>query len=259
VEWDNDCINQVLSVCGDPTCAQVCDHSPCDIGVALDSTCNECTAMVCFLDPSCCTDDGDPLTDDWDQSCVDQVAQQCGVQCEPGANLCSEATPIVPGTIYGTLLGSSNDGKETGNNSNRSGDVWYEYTQGVADDMLLDTCTTERSYAIDTVISVHAGATVFDRCPGNQQNEIIENDDWQLGLTEACSGLPLPRLLDSGVPLAGIYAIAPGETVVIRVAHHDDSVRNNFTLKLLPEPEAWLALVAGAGALGALSRRRARR
>jgi len=177
VEWDNWCIDRVLELCLDPSCAQVCDHNPCEVGGALDSTCSECTAEVCFLDPSCCTDDGDPLTDDWDASCVNKVQQGCGVQCEPGANLCSEAIPIRLGTIYGTLLGSTNDGKESGNNSNRSGDVWYEYTQGAADDMVLSTCTTQRSYAIDTVLSVHEGATVLDRCPGNKVNEILENDD----------------------------------------------------------------------------------
>jgi len=31
-EWDQNCIDQVLEVCGDPTCKQVCSHSPCVIG-----------------------------------------------------------------------------------------------------------------------------------------------------------------------------------------------------------------------------------
>jgi hypothetical protein len=131
--------------------------------------------------------------------------------------------------------------------------VWYEYTQGAADDMVISTCATERSFAIDTVLSVHEG------CPGRQNNEIIENDDWRLGpAPEACFGIATPNLVDAGVPLGASLALEPGETVVIRVAHHADSVRNNFQLRVLPEPEAWLALVAGAGALGALSRRRAR-
>jgi hypothetical protein len=270
VEWDDNCIDQVLTVCGDPTCAQVCDHNPCEIGVALDSTCNECTALVCFEDPSCCTDDGDPLTDDWDASCVAKVEQECGVQCEPGANACSQAKPIHAGQIYGNLLassewvcsdttpkelcttdvdcdpgktcieiivGSSNDGCESGHNSCRSGDVWYSYTQGEAGDMVISTCSTQRSYAIDTVVSVHAGETIQDRCPGKPTNEILENDDWDLGLTQACSLFADPNNFDSALPLAGIYALDPGETVVIRVAHHDDSVRNNFTLRVLDQPE----------------------
>jgi hypothetical protein len=119
--------------------------------------------------------------------------------------------------------------------------------------MVLSTCSTQRSFGIDTVLSVHTG------CPGRPNNEIISNDDWTLGpANQACFGTASPNNLDSALPLAGSYALDPGETVVIRVAHHDDSVRGNFELKVLPEPEVWLALVAGAGALGALSRRRAR-
>jgi hypothetical protein len=138
--------------------------------------------------------------------------------------------------------------------------VWYEYTQGEADDLVLSTCTTQRSFAIDTVLSVHEGATVFDRCPGKKNNRLVANDDWGIpgGYPQACTFDPQPYNVDAGLSLSGIYELDPGETVVIRVAHHDDSIRNNFQLRVLPEPEAWLALVAGAGALGALSRRRAR-
>jgi hypothetical protein len=75
---------------------------------------------------------------------------------------------------------------------------------------------------------------------------------------QACFGTPGPNNVDAALPLGGVYALEFGETVLIRVAHHDDSIRGNFHLRVLPEPEAWLALVAGAGALGALSRRRAR-
>ena len=253
VEWDDNCVDEVLLICGDVSCAAACSHSPCEIGDPLDSTCNSCTALVCSQDPGCCIDDGDPLTDDWDASCVLKVEQECVYQCEPGANICSNALPIHPGKIFGTLLGSSNDGCESGQNSCRSGDVWYSYTQGAADDMELYTCATQRSFAIDSVLSVHTG------CPGKRNNEIVSNDDWMLGqLPQACLGTTAPNNLDSALPLGGVFALDPGETVVIRVAHHDDSVRGNFELRVLPEPEVWLALVAGAGALGALSRRRAR-
>jgi hypothetical protein len=258
-EWDQYCVGQVLVICGDPRCEQVCSHSPCEIGGAIDSTCNSCTAAVCFVHPECCTDDGDPLTDDWSATCVLAVQQECGIQCEPGADQCSNATPIHTGTIIGTLLGASNDGCESGHNSCSSADVWYEYTQLEDQDMLVSTCATQRSFGIDTVVSVHEGATVQERCPGRPNNEIIENDDWRLGpAPQACFGIATPNLVDAAVPLGASLALEPGETVVIRVAHHADSVKNNFQLRVLPEPEGWLALVAGAGALGALSRRRAR-
>jgi hypothetical protein len=200
------------------------------------------------------------LTDDWSAACVTKFEEDCVAQCEPGANICSNALPITRGKIFGTLLGASNDGCASGDGggagvSCRSGDVWYTYTQGPDDveDMLLFTCATQRSFAIDTTLSVHTG------CPGRRNNEIIANDDWMLGpANQACFGTPSPSNLDSAVPLAGINMLEDGETVVIRIAHHDDSVRGNFELRVMPEPEAWLALVAGAGALGALSRRRAR-
>jgi hypothetical protein len=125
--------------------------------------------------------------------------------------------------------------------------------------MVISTCSTQRSFAMDSVVSVHEGATVLDRCPGKPTNEIRENDDWALGsASTACLASPNPKNVDAALTLGGIYALDPGETVVIRVAHHDDSIVNNFQLRVLPEPGAWLALVAGGGALGALSRRRAR-
>lgn len=256
-DWDQSCIDLVLGLCEDPTCAQICDHNPCDVGGPLDSTCNSCTALVCFLDPGCCTDDGDPSTDDWDASCVAKVTQECGYQCEPGENICSNATPITTGKIFGTLLGANNDGCESGHNSCSAADVWYSYTQPIDQDMLLSTCATQRSFAIDTVVSVHEG------CPGKANNEIASNDDHVINegggnAPAACILDPTPTNVDAGVALEGALSIAAGETVVIRVAHHASSLRNPFELRFLPEPGAWLALVAGAGALGALSRRRAR-
>jgi hypothetical protein len=250
VEWDDNCVDLVLPLCGDPSCVQVCSHNPCEIGEALDSTCNSCTALVCFNHPECCTDDGDPLTDDWDAVCVSYVQQECLYQCDPGADICSQALPINAGRIFGTLLGSSNDGCASSENgpsgvSCRSGDVWYTYTQGaLGQDMTISTCATQRSFGIDTVVSVHTG------CPGRTNNELVANDDYALGDSPlACILDANPKNLDAAVPLEGVFALEPGETVVIRVAHHDDSVRENFDLKVLPEPEVWLALVAGAGAL----------
>jgi hypothetical protein len=109
--------------------------------------------------------------------------------------------------------------------------VWYEYTQGAADDMVLSTCSTQRSFGIDTVLSVHT------ECPGSPNNEIISNDDGMLGLVpQACANDPAPVDVDSALPLGGAYALDPGETAVIRVAHHDDSVRNNFELRILAVP-----------------------
>ena len=246
-EWDDFCIEKVLTECKDWTCAAACSHSPCETGAPLDSTCTSCAAEVCFQDPSCCTDD-------WDQFCVAQVQTVCGYQCEPGANSCANALPVSSGRTFGTLTGSTNDGCETGNDSCRSGDVWYEYTQMVDQAFSVSSCGTERSFGIDTVLSVHTG------CPGMKNNEIRANDDYLLGLIPTtCNFAPSPHFLDAALPVGGSWGLQVGQTVVIRVAHHDDSIRGNFELRILPEPEVWMALVAGAGALGVLSRGRARR
>jgi len=241
--WDENCVDEVLSVCGDPICAQECNHNPCEVGEYLDASCNPCVASICAQDPSCCTDDGDPLTDDWDASCVLKIqdnTDKCGYKCEPGADECGDALPITPGKFFGTLLGSSPDGCESGNNSCQSGSVWYEYTQGPADGMMLMTCATQRSFGIDTVLSVHEGTTVAERCTQSpSQNEALENDDHLLGLLPlACQNDPQPTNLDSALPLSGFYALDPGETVVIRIAHHTDSTRNPFEFRLLPESTA---------------------
>ncbi|MBW2693214.1 MAG: hypothetical protein JRE57_11365 [Deltaproteobacteria bacterium] len=245
--WDDFCIEKVLTECGDWICAAACKHNLCEVGEPLDSTCNTCAAQVCFEDPICCTDT-------WDSTCIGLVGTVCNHQCTPGANSCADATPVFTGGAFGTLTDSTNDGSESGNDSGRSGDVWYTYTHVVDQQFNISTCKTERSFGIDTVLSVHEG------CPGTKNNEIRANDDWKLGLAPtACFDADPTRFLDSAIPVGGGFGLDIGQTVLIRVAHHDDSVRGNFELRLLPEPEVWMALVAGAGSLAALSRRRARR
>jgi hypothetical protein len=245
--WDDFCIEKVLTECGDWICAAACSHNLCEEGEPLDSTCNTCAAQVCFEDPSCCGDT-------WDSTCVELVGSECDHQCTPGANSCADATPVYTGTAFGTLTGSTNDGSESGNVSGRSGDVWYTYTHIVDQEFRVSTCKTERSFGIDTVLSIHEG------CPGTRNNEIRTNDDWKLGLApDACNDADPSYFLDSAIPVGGVYGLEIGQTVLVRVAHHDDSVRGNFELRLLPEPRVWMALVAGAGTLAALSRRRARR
>jgi hypothetical protein len=270
--WDDNCVGQVLSICGLPNCAQICSHYPCEVGEALDPACNPCIASVCASNPSCCTDDGDPLTDDWDASCIAALSDNnafCGYQCEPGADSCIDALPITPGKYLGTLEDSSPDGcsSEPDPGTCQGGSVWYQYTQGMADSMELSTCATQRSFAIDTTLTVYGGTDLFNICSnvGNippNPAEILASDDYRFGLSgDACDddlgAIELTRL-DAALPLAGIFALDPGETVAIRIAHHPESGRNPFEFRLLPEPAAWQSLLAGVGALVALSRRRAR-
>jgi hypothetical protein len=243
--WDDSCIEKVLTVCQDLACAAACSHNPCETGEPLDSTCHGCAAMVCFTDPSCCTDA-------WDEECVWRVENQCGYQCNAGENRCADAIPVSNGKVFGTLFGASNDGCESGHTSCRSKDVWYSFTPVVDQDIVISSCSTERSFGIDTVVSVHGG------CPGGVANEIASNDDWQLGSApSACTGMG-DYFLDSALRIGfdGFGRLPVGEPVLIRVSHYDLTPEGNFELRILPEPELWIAIAAGCGALGALARRK---
>jgi len=75
VAWDNACVSQVASVCGQADCiGAACDHSPCVEGAALDAGCDACVAQICDVDPFCCDAE-------WDAICVDQVASVCDLTC----------------------------------------------------------------------------------------------------------------------------------------------------------------------------------
>ena len=63
--WDDACVEQVLSVCGDTMCAAACEHSPCESGGPLDATCQPCVTFICAADPLCCSSQ-------WDSTCIDR-------------------------------------------------------------------------------------------------------------------------------------------------------------------------------------------
>ncbi len=77
--WDDLCVDQVQSVCGDPSCsagnANACAHDKCTAGGKLDADCDDpCVAQVCAEDPYCCNNA-------WDSICVGEVASICGDSC----------------------------------------------------------------------------------------------------------------------------------------------------------------------------------
>ena len=57
------------------SCSPPCAHDVCVTGVALDSACSECVALVCGSDSWCCTFS-------WDSICVDEAQDWCGVVCD---------------------------------------------------------------------------------------------------------------------------------------------------------------------------------
>lgn len=88
-EWDASCIARVASEC-DASCgetAQGCEHDVCVTGGGMvqNSTCSDCVADVCSVLPACCTEDGDPLTEEWGADCVELASFSCGT---PGSSIC---------------------------------------------------------------------------------------------------------------------------------------------------------------------------
>lgn len=59
-----------------------CAHDKCDTGARLAASCDECVALICAADPSCCTGT-------WDSDCVDMVGTVCDATCgTTGAGSC---------------------------------------------------------------------------------------------------------------------------------------------------------------------------
>lgn len=86
--WDETCVAQVQSVCGQsctapppPTDAgadadaSTCAHPICAAGGALAAACDGCATQVCGSDPYCCAVA-------WDATCVSEVTSICGRSCK---------------------------------------------------------------------------------------------------------------------------------------------------------------------------------
>jgi hypothetical protein len=81
VLWDRICVQEADAFCGLE--CEGCSHDQCNVGEALDASCDTCTATVCDFDPYCCEQA-------WDSRCVTEASQVCGLQCETCSHdLCS--------------------------------------------------------------------------------------------------------------------------------------------------------------------------
>jgi hypothetical protein len=178
------------------------------------------------------------------------------MECLDGSDDCVDAVPISANTpVFSSLVGMNASGCASIGESCQSASIWYSYTKTVWDEQI-NTCSTQRAFGIDTVLSVHSG------CPGNVQSEVIADDDWKFGADPtACLGnFGPPNLLDSGVVIS-LNHLSVGETAYIRVSHHGDSVEGPVHLRVIPLPEPStpvLVLVGWAGLL-VLHRRRIHR
>lgn len=77
---------QINHRCEGVTTDAACDHDKCTAGGALDSACDPCVARICALAPECCTDDGDPGTEDWSSACAAMVKTECDATCASGGS-----------------------------------------------------------------------------------------------------------------------------------------------------------------------------
>lgn len=85
-EWDALCVSRVLSVCDSMQCDATftCNHSLCEVGAALVVGCDpSCVEALCNVDSFCCNNQ-------WDATCVDEVATICGLSCEPAGLACGQ-------------------------------------------------------------------------------------------------------------------------------------------------------------------------
>jgi len=131
-------------------------------------------------------------------------------QFEPGNNDgCGGATLVCTGTYSDTLVGATNDGAASCGTSSANPDKWFKYVAINSGTMIVSTCGTHDSPAldsgIDTVLSVHSG------CPGTTGNQLACNDD---GIAANCAGLDTGTLRDSYLSVP----VTAGNTYFIRVS-----------------------------------------
>ncbi len=242
-EWDSTCVEEVLTVCGDLMCLAACEHSPCAAGGALDATCHPCVTSICAQDPLCCSSQ-------WDSVCIAEVETICNMECLDGSDRCVDAIPISEGTpVFSSLVGMSSNGCASIGESCQSADIWYSYTKSELDEQI-NTCSTQRAFGIDTVLSIHSF------CTPNANSEVIADDDWKFGADRtACVGNVFgdPNLLDSGLKLQNpIPALPVGATAIIRVSHHGDSFEGPINLRVIPLPEPSMPVLVLVGWAGLL-------
>jgi hypothetical protein len=93
VEWDDLCVGEAEDFCGiDCSAPPACEHPLCDAGSALEPTCDPCATTVCTEDSFCCEVE-------WDEVCVGEAEQLCGLDCgieDCSHDLCATGAPLAP-------------------------------------------------------------------------------------------------------------------------------------------------------------------
>jgi hypothetical protein len=72
--WDNICVSEVATICGQSCGGSTCAHPICNTGKRLKASCDPCASQICSVDPYCCNTK-------WDVVCVSEVGSVCGQNC----------------------------------------------------------------------------------------------------------------------------------------------------------------------------------
>ncbi len=158
--WTSECVNKVKTLC-DASCGATtggCAHGVCDVGEALDSSCDSCAATVCaYPELSYCCSTG------WDSMCASSADALCGA---PGSQLCdygffAEGRGWNYAAVLGGAVGGGSAGFDVGAGSNignfyGTGPAWFN--NAMARDVIslgvigawgtsqLDSATTKTSF-----------------------------------------------------------------------------------------------------------------
>jgi hypothetical protein len=94
-EWDSICVEMVPEYCGSDACigdGGSCAHSECSEGSALAPSCSGCASIVCQNDPYCCDTE-------WDDICLEEVAEFCGESACYGGGSCTHDSCSLGGPL----------------------------------------------------------------------------------------------------------------------------------------------------------------
>jgi hypothetical protein len=182
---------------------------PCNAPHAASGCANAaCCALVCSIDPPCCTNS-------WDSLCVNIAVEQCGLT--PENDHCNAARPLGFGRYPFTTLNTDTDGPPLisecadPGNGNYTNDVWFRVVPPVSGGLAVSTCN-------------HAGfdtnVVIYGSCGGiplacNDNDSVCNGGTSRLIVPCIAGELYLIRVGGKGVSGSGEIDIALGDPAPI--------------------------------------------
>ncbi|MFN0059812.1 MAG: hypothetical protein ACKVX7_15240 [Planctomycetota bacterium] len=157
-------------------------------------------------------------TDGLAQGQISDFIENCVyLQCPPPPlnDYCFNATQVFDGeTVFGTLIGATNDVPVSCAPTLSNPDVWYRFTAPAAGTLTVSTCGTHDQYGLDD--GVDTVLAIYSSCGGG--GALACNDDAGLG---NCGSLSASNQFDSRI----VRTMAAGENVRIQVSNYSTSSR----------------------------------